>query len=406
MRQTSVLTGVLALLASPVWAGDAVPQMGRNLPLYPAFYTQVTASVDGRDKVFNAQGRKQSTAEPSLGGNTKFPEQRAEANLVWTFPLFEAAEVPFFAGRLHTGRIHLGYAQTETKGALADFARDTRDDNRTQADSLETKSSGITDLTLEFGSWLAGSANWRERRETSYALLLLNGVTLPTGTYGRDTPANPGNNTTAFHSQLGLYARPWTGAHLDAGVGYRAYLKNQDPAFGLLAPANQGNDLYWDVSLAQRVASGFYVAAFTDGRKGDNNSYERPRFAPNAPPPPNTTPASDNFPRPGVYNDAGTELIRAGASLYGFAGQRWLLGLHYAKPLSGKSGEFDLPYNNRQPAGCTVGATGCTVSDGGTVRNVDGLGPARVFASDQFTLSLQYNFGQGDSFTCTGCKQP
>lgn len=406
MRRTNFYWSALALLASPAWANDSVPQLGRNLPLYPAFYTQVTASADARDKVFDASGTERDTAQPSLPGKTEFPEQRAEANLVWTMPLFEAAKVPFFSSRLHTVRIHLGYAQTEVKGALATFARDPSDDRRTQANNLSTESSGITDLSLEFGSWLAGTSNWRERKETPFALLLLNGVTMPTGQYNRDAPANPGSNTTAFYSQLGLYARPWSGAHLDATAGYRIYLKNQDPAFGLLAPANQGNDLYWDVSLAQKVVSGFYVAAFADGRMGDNNGYENPRFAPNAPPPPTTTPPSDNFPRPGVYYDEGTELIRAGASVYGFIGQRWLLGLHYAMPLSGKSGEFDLPYNNRQPAGCTVGATGCMVTNGGTVQNVDGQGPARVFASPQISLSLQFNFGQGDSYTCVGCKKP
>lgn len=406
MRRTRIHWSALALLAAPAWAGNAVPQLGRNLPLYPAFYTEITASFDERDQVFDAAGQEQDTAQPSLPGKTSFPEQRAEASLVWTMPLFEAAQVPFFSSRLHTARIHLGYAQTRTKGALADFARDTSDDRRTQADSLETKSSGVTDLTLEFGSWLAGSGHWRERQETPYALLLLNGVTLPTGTYGRDTPANPGGNTTSFHSQLGLYARPWAGAHLEAGAGYRVYLKNQDPAFGLLAPANQGDDFFWDASLSQRVASSLYIGAFADGRIGEKNAYENPRFAPNAPPPPTTTPPSDNYPRPGVYYDDGTRLTRIGASAYGFIGQRLKVGLHYAMPLSGKSGEFDLPYNNRQPAGCTVGATGCVVSDGGTAQNVDGQGPARVFASPQLTLSLQFNFGQGDSFTCVGCKRP
>ncbi|MES2682842.1 MAG: transporter [Pseudomonadota bacterium] len=406
MSRTWLLRSALALLPGLAGAGDAVPQWGRNLPLYPALYVQTSASFDARDQVFDAAGEEQDTAQPSLSGQTRFPEQRLDTTLAWTFPLFEAAAVPFFASRLHTARIHLGYAQTRTKGALADFARDSSDDSRTQADNLETRSSGVTDLTLEFGSWLAGSSDWRMRKDTPYALLLLNGVTLPTGIYGRDTPANPGSNTVAAYSQLGFYARPWAGAHLDAGLGYRVYLKNQDPAFGLLAPANQGNDFYWDVSLAQRLLPSLYIAAFADGRKGDKNAYENPRFAPNAPPPPSTTPPSDNYPRPGVYYDGGTELIRAGASLYGFIGQHWRLGLHYALPLSGESGEFDLPYNNRQPAGCTVGSTGCTVSDGGTVQNVDGQGPARVFASPQFTLSLQFNFGQGDSYTCVGCKQP
>lgn len=398
MRRTGIILGALAVLTGSAQA-EAPPQLGRYLPLYPALYVQTQLSVDQRDSVFNADGKQQSTAMPSLSGSSSLPEQRLDTTLAWTFPLFEA--LPFSASRLYTARINLGYASDTTKGALADFARDTSDDDSTQADGLRTKSSGISDITLEFGGWLYGANNWRERSDTPFAVMLLGGLRMPVGQYDRDTAANPGSNTLAVHGQLGLYATPWSNAHLDAGLGYRRHFKNQDPAFGGLAPRYQGNDLSWDVSLAQRVMPGLYIAGFADGRHGKANAYS-PRFAPNAPAAPAN---SDNFPTPGSYRDEGTELLRAGASLYGFVGQRWLLGLHYAKPLSGQSGEIDLPYSNRTPAGCTVGATGCNVTAGETV-HVDGLGSARVFASDSFTLSLQYNFGQGDSYTCVGCKKP
>lgn len=403
--RTLLLAGAASLgWAGVAAAGDAPPLFGRYLPLYPAFYTHIAAQNDPRDRAFNERDDERETATPSLAGQTKFPQQRVDASAVWTLPLFEAANVPFFRDRLHTIRIHWGYSQNKTQGALATFARDSSDDATTQADGLNTDSSGVSDLTMEFGSWLLGSSNWRERQEQRYALLLLTGVRLPVGSYDRDAPINPGDNTTAFHGKLGFYARPWSSGHLDAGVGYRAYLKNQDPAFGGLYPTNQGNDVFWDVSLAQRVWPGWYVTAFADGREGEPNSYADVRFTPNPPPAPNTVPPSDRYPRPGVYQDEGTSLTRAGFGLQGFIGQRWLVGLHYAMPLSGKSGEIDVPYNNRQPAGCTVGATGCNVTAGTTV-HTDGLGPARVYASPSFALTLTFNFGQGDTYTCVGCEK-
>jgi hypothetical protein len=312
--------------------------------------------------------------------------------------------VPFFANRLHTVRLHSGYSRNTTRGALADFARDTSDDATTQADSLGVNSHGLSDLTLEFGSWLVGSSDWRNHQQTPYSLLLLIGAQLPTGYYDRDAPSSPGNNTGAGHVQLGGYWQPWNGAHLEAGAGYRAYLKNQDPAFGGLHPTNQGDTLFWDASFSQRLFPGWYAGVFADGHDSAANSYADVRFAPNAPAAPSTVPASDNYPTPGVYEDAGTSLLRAGVSLQGFVAQRWQLGLHYAMPLSGKSGEFDLPYSNRQPAGCTVGATGCNVTAGDTV-HVDGLGAARVYASPSVALTLRYQFGQGDSYTCVGCEK-
>jgi hypothetical protein len=404
MRYRVMAFSAAALLCTLASAGDEPARFGRYMPLYPGFYTQATVSRDAHDRVFDEAGEERDSATPQLAGRTELPEQRLDAHAIWTFPLFEAAEVPFFRDRLHTIRLHWGYARHDSEGTLADFARDPSDDASTQADGLNTGSSGVTDLTLEFGSWLWGSGAWRGAQQSRHSLLLLGGVRLPTGVYDRDTPVNPGSNTAAFHVQLGFYGRPWAGGHFDAGIGHRAYLKNQDPAFGGLHPTNQGNDLYWDASFAQRFASGWYLSAFTDGFKGDANSYADIRFTPNPPPEPSTVPPSDRFPTPGVYQDGGTKRIRAGFGLQGFIAQRWLVGVHYVMPLSGRSGELDVPYSNRQPAGCTVGATGCNVTAGDTV-HTDGLGVARVFASPSIALTLTLNFGQGDSYTCLGCEK-
>lgn len=396
----------LSLLASAVTsAAEPLPQLGRYLPYYPGLYAQTSLSFDERDSAFDQEGHKRNTAVPSLAGKSSLPEQRFGTSFAWTFPMFEALGLPFFASRLHTVRVNLSYAETRTKAALKTFAADSSDDARTDADGLRNNGSGIGDLGLEFGSWLYGSHDWRERKDTPFAVLALVGTTLPFGRYERDAPVSSGNNTIGFHAQLGAHARPWTGGFLEAGIGERIFLKNQDPAFGGLHPANQGNELFWDATLTQRLRSGLYLGAFTTGRIGEHNSYERPRFAPNRPPPANTTPASDNYPTPGVYEDDGTSLITAGISASYFLSQSLLLGLHYARPLSGESGEFELPYTNRQPAGCTPGATGCSTTAGPTVR-VDGLGSARSTASERFTLTLNYHFGLGDTYTCTGCKRP
>jgi len=399
-----VLAGALLGLGG-AWAAEPLPQMGRYLPYYPGLYLQTQFSMDARDSVFDASGNKQNTATPSIPGSSRFPEQRMDADFVWTFPMFESLQLPFFASRLHTARVHLTAAKTRSKGALARFAADAGDDASTDADDLRNHGSGTGDLGLEFGSWLLGSDHWRERKDTPFAMLALVGTTLPFGSYHRDAAVSAGNNTIAFHAQLGAHWRPWSGGFVDLGVGERIFLKNQDPAFGGLHPANQGNELFWDVNFTQRVHQGLYVGTFATGRKGEKNSYERPRFAPNPPAPPTTVPASDNYPTPGVYDDNGTSLLTAGLSASYFLTQRLQLGLHFAKPLSGKSGEFDLPYTNRQPAACNPGATGCTTTAGDTV-HVDGLGSARSYASERFMLTLNYNFGLGDTYTCTGCKRP
>lgn len=400
MKRCLLLAGLL--LAPAAHGADPLPQMGRYMPLYPALYFSGGYEQDEADRSYDQAGRERASAAPN-SGSSQLPARRLHADFTWYFPMFEAAGLPFFSTRLHTASIRLRHARAQTEGALADFVANTEDDARTEADDLRNNGSGIGDVEFEFGSFLYGSANWRERRRTPLAVLLLAGVRAPFGNYDRDAPVSAGTNTAAAHVQLALHAQPWRGGLVDAGVGLRAYVKNQDPAFGGLVPVQQGDDMFWDLSLAQRVGGGLYLGAFASGREGDPSLYENPRFAPNMPAPPDTTPESDNFPVPGRYQDSGTALRSAGLSLSYFLSQRWLLGLHWVHPLSGRSGEFDLPFVNRQPAGCTPGATGCQITPGETVR-VDGMGPARTLASDRLLLTLRFNFGQGDAFTCTGCE--
>lgn len=389
------------LTAVPAAAQDTAPKMGRYLPLYPALYFSAAHERDERDRSFDQAGVERDSAAPSLATPSSFPQTRLDAVFSWYFPMFETLDLPFFSSRLHTARIHLSRVSTRSEGALATFAADASDDARTDADDLQNNGSGNGDITMEFGSFLYGSENWRTREHTPLAVLAMVGLRLPVGQYDRDAPINAGTNTAAAHVQLGLHAQPWPGGFVDAGVGLRAYFKNQDPAFGALMPTQQGDDVYWDLSLAQRLYSGLYVTAQASGREGDDNLYVNPRFAAGAPPP-TTVPQSDNFPTPGQYRDRGTALRSAGLSLSYFISQRWLLGAHYTQALSGRSGEFELPYTNRRPAGCTVGATGCITSAGGSAQ-VDGLGPARSYASNRLMFTLDYNFGQEDAYPCAGC---
>lgn len=407
MRTPHVLGILLCiLLALPAYAYEAVPRLGRYMPLYPAMYFEGGYSQNEQDRSFNQSGEESDSAVPNLAGNSSFPEKRVDAAFVWHFPMFESQNLPFFSSRTHMFRVNLSHSRLTTEGALADFSADTSDDATTDADDLRSAGSGLGDVVFEFGSFVYGSPapQWRERETVPFALLAMIGVQLPVGAYDRDAPVNAGSNTFALHARLGAHGQPWSGGFIEAGGGYREYFKNQDPAYGALAPTQQGDDLFWDASFAQRLFGGVYATVYASGREGDPNIYENPRFTPNPPPRPQTVPPSDNFPTPGRYMDQGTSLSSAGVSLQYFLSQRWLASLHYTRPLAGESGEFDLPYTNRQPAGCTVGATGCRSSAGGTTR-ADGLGPARSFASDQWMLSVNFNFGQGDAFSCTGCKQ-
>jgi hypothetical protein len=102
----------------------------------------------------------------------------------------------------------------------------------------------------------------------------------------------------------------------------------------------------------------------------------------------------ESFPDPRTVEDDGIADRRVDAALHAFLLQRLRLSLHYVMPLGGKSGEFDLPYQ-QQPRNCIALPVGCSPTANGA-DHVDGLGPARVYASSYFMLSATWNFGQGD----------
>lgn len=397
--------GVAALLASgAAAAADMPPQFGRYMPLYPGFYATAAFSQDERDRSFDQNGNEQPTALPVLGGETRLPQRRADLNLVWHFPLFQSRGWPVISDMPFTARATLGHVRNQDEGRLAAFAADSGDDAVTDADDLSDAGSGVSDLRFEFGAFLAGHPATASAPPSRFSLLFLGGLTLPLGAYNRDAPVNSGENTVGYRLRLGANFRPWAGGFIDAGLAQYSYAKNQDPAFGALEPAHRGDERLWDLSLGQKIFSGLYLTAFATDRKGDPNQYDNPRFSPQPPSAPGGFPPSDNFPTPGAYRDGGTALRAYGLSLSYFVTQRWLAALHYTRPQSGRSGEFDLPYTDRQPAGCTVGSLGCQTSAGGST-HVDGLGESRAYASDRLTLTITRNFGQGDTYTCPGCEQ-
>lgn len=373
----------LLLIAPLAQAAEPAPAFGRYLPLYPGLYADAGFTVDAGDRAFTQSGARADSATPGDGIDVKFPQTRAQVDFTWTFPMFESRDLPFFSDRLHTLRIALPYLQSQAKGLSGGAG------------------SGIGDARLEFGSFLYGSQDWRTRPDTPLAVLLLAGISVPTGSYDPDAPVNAGDNHYAWSATLGAHWRPWSGGFVEAGAGYRWNERNHEPAYGALAPAREGDVQLYDFSFTQRVLPNLYAGLFFADREGARDLYVNPRAAPNAPVPPG---GASNAPVAGRYHDDGTALRRLGLQLHGFLTQRWMLSASYAHPLAGKSGEFSLPFENRTPAGCIPGALTCAVSAGGTVRE-DGLGAARVFASDSFGLSLTYSFGQGDAYTCVGCRR-
>jgi hypothetical protein len=403
MARSPAFVLLTALLTGGGAHAQELPQLGRYMPLYPGMYFHGGYTQDDRDTAFDQQGRERDTASPNTGGPTAFPEKTVSGSFLWHFPMFESYDLLFVSSRTHLARVSFSYTKTAADGALADFAADASDDNSTEADKLEDDGSGNGDLVLEFGSYLLGSPapQWRQGWRGPIAVQATGSASLPFGRYNRDAPVSAGSNTAWIQGRIGAHYRPWPNTLVDAGAAYREYFQNYDAAFGRTAPTQQGDDKFADFSLAQRVLPGLYVGGFAARRVGAANMYENPRFAPNAPPPTATTSMA---PAPGNYFDQGTSLTVYGASLNYFVTQRWLAALHYAIPVAGRSGEFDLPYNEHSPAGCKNGALNCTTTPEGVVR-VDGLGPARSYASDRLTLTVTYNFGQGDVFSCTGCER-
>jgi hypothetical protein len=391
------------LCAGAAGAQELPPQFGRYMPLYPGLYLHAGVAQDARDRVFDADGRARGSAAPQTPGRTAFPETATVASLTWHFPIFETSGIPFFSSRTHLARATLRHSRTRADGALAAFAADASDDSFTEADALENNGAGLGDLTVEFGSFLAGSPSkrWRTRTRAPFALLGLVGATLPFGDYNRDAAINAGTNTASAHATLGLHWQPWPGGFLDAGIGRREYFQNYDPQFGALAPTEQGDERAWDAGFAQRLGRSVYFSVFFFDREGEANRYENPRFAPNSSDP---APGTSNDPTPGTYRDGGTKLNARGVALHWFVTQRWLAGLSYTHPQYGRSGQFLLPHTVHSPAGCVDGSTGCS-SNPGEVILVDGLGPARVYDTQRLTLTVTYNFGLGDAFDCDGCGE-
>lgn len=406
-RSLICMLGILA--SSPALAAvDQIPRMGHNMPLYVGKYASFSWLQDDRDASYDASGSERNSVAPQLAEPTSMPMDRYQADYLWHFPMFETYGLPYFSDRTHFARVQLNYIDTQTQGGLVSFANSENGDDGDfdEADDLRNDGSGVGDVFAEYGAYLYGSSapEWRHRERTPLAVLWAFGGNLPFGVVDRDAPNNAGNNTAWLQARLGLHAQPWKGGFLEANVGHREYFKQQDSIYGGTTPRQQGDDRFWNASFVQRVFSGVYLTAFAMGREGDPNQYRNVRYVPNPPPPPDN-PNADKIPEPGNEQyDNGTERSSVGFGLDWFITQRIRLGLHYDKPTSGRSGEFDLQYIERTPAGCTTTGTGCTTSDAEVVR-VDGTGPARVYASDRLMFSLNIHFGLGDNYNCPGCSQ-
>lgn len=384
MTTGALCAAITGLVPTPGHAVEApeVQSFGRYLPLYPGLYANASLGYDPRDDVYDASGDESGTTTPNLPGSNEFPQTRGTLAFKWYFPMWEDEQFPFFSNRLHTARLTLRAVGTDTNGPLENFI---------DSNGLENNASGIGDLTLEFGSFLAGSENWRERKHTPFAVLALIGVTMPTGEYDADAPANAGGNQYAFHGTLGLHWQPADGWLMDSGLTWKIFDNNEEPAFGAHEPVQLGDLLIADLSLSRRLLTNFYLSGFLQYQDGDANEYENPRFAVNPPPP---APLMENIPTPGTYEDDGTKLFTAGASLNWFVTQNWLAGVHVIAPLDGESGEFVLPFSS-QLAGCQL-LNNCMPAPSGQSVTVDGLGGARSYASNIVLLTLAYSFGRGD----------
>ena len=381
-RIATIATTVLLLAAGAASAETPRIEFGRYKPLYPGLYGDFGVAREDGDEVFDANGNEQDSALPGVSGASRFPRDTLSAGFRWYFPMFEEEQLPFFSKRLHTARLRTSYARAEAEGRIASFA-----DSR----GLETDSSGLGDLTLEFGSFLTGSEGWRENKTHSFALLLLVGLNAATGRYDTDAANNPASNEQSLHLQLGAHWQPADGWLVDAGVTLREFDENEEPAFGALDPAQRGDDTVLDLSVARRLGERLFVSAFYYDRDGDANEYRNPRFVLNPPAP---AAGMQTFPTPGVYRDGGTSLQAVGLTVSYFVAQNWLLALQAFHPTDGESGEFVLPFS-QQPSSCTI-LNNCNPQPSGQRRRVDGLGNARSYANTSFMLTLTHSFGRSD----------
>lgn len=372
-----------AITCTQALAGAAEWEIGRYLSKYPAMYVDAGISGDPRASTFAAGGSRQDGATPTYGPGTRFPLTQTDVTFEWHFPFFETEALPFISSRLWTARATLGYAKTQTHGPIKDYA---------EARNLAAKDDGITDIALEFGPVLWGSQDWRERKDHPLSVILLGLATLPVGARDPDAPNNIGTNKFSFGAKLGAHLRPLPRLLIDAGVAYRTYLADEEPAFGAQTPHRRGDDINLDATAALRLHGGIYAAASFNQRSGSANEYEKVRFTA-------TTPAAgagmETFPDPAPQHDGGTRDARLGLALHAFVLPRVQVGLHYLHPLSGRSGEFDQPYLQQQQ-NCTATAS-CNPQANGS-EHVDGLGPARVYASNVWMLTVNWNLLQGDTW--------
>lgn len=386
---------LMLALGLPAAQAEVPPEFARNMPLYPGTYLSVGHENALRSRSFDQAGREQAGAVPTFDSVSELPVRITTLDVKWHLPVFEAADVPYFSSRTHFAGVTLRHWRAETDGPLANYQ------TAENGEKVIHDGGGLGDITIELGSFLLGSENWRERQPRSLAVLAAVGATLPSGTYDHNAVSNFGGNHWTWHGRMGLHWQPWKGAFVDAGVRVDKHETNPEPHFGGLAPWRRGDDLSWDLSFGHRLLRSVFASVHVSDRSGDDNFYLEPRFAPNAPEPAD---GEENFPTPGIYRDGGTDLREIGIGVTWFAWQRLAFGLHYVVPQSGSSGQFDLPFTNRSPAGCNPDAINCQDSAGDTVL-VDGQGSARSFADDRFLLTVRYQFLERDTFTCTGCSR-
>lgn len=371
----SLLALAFCAVAAPP---DPLPS-GRYLAMVPGLTLDATLSYDARDEVYGEHGERQSSVAPAYGEGNRFPETRLTLDFNWHLPLFEADAIPFVSSRLWNARARLGYAQTHTRGPIGDVAT---------AEGGPSAKSGIGDLELAFGPVLYGSADWRTRTSTPLSVLLLAEIRLPTGARDPASPNNVGDSTYAYGGRLGANWQPQgllSGFLVDAGLRYRVYGGEQEPAFNAQAPTQQGADLSFDTTIARRLWRGLHAQVSYTLRDGAANEYRKVREA--ATPPPADR-LMETFPDSGAQHDRGTREQRLQFGLGGFVTQRFWLGAQYSLPLSGRSGGFDLPYQ-QQVAGCRVVNMCMPMANGSA--HVDGLGSARTYASDLFMLNLRWS---------------
>ncbi len=374
------------LLLIPVTAAAGEPvllEFGRYLAKYPAMYATSALSVDPRDAIYDQHGRERDSVAPTYGSGGAFPQKRFDTQLEWFFPFFETEEIPFVSSRLWNARADLGYAHVSADGAIAEYAR---------ANDLRDSQSGITDIALHFGPVLYGTGDWRNKSDTPFSILLLGDVSLPVGRRHPDAAVNVGTNAFSYGGSLGAYWRPFGGVFLDAGAHWRAFSKNEEPAFQGHEPERQGAQWSLDATLAAKIWRGIYASASYYDLRGEPNQYRKVRASAH---PPDAGLLMETFPDPRTLEDSGIRDRRADAALHWFALQRLRLSLHYVLPVAGRSGEFDLPYQQQLVNCVALPVIGCNPTANGS-DHVDGLGVARVYASRYFLLSATWNFGQGD----------